>query len=315
MAISVNNQNLNIQTAQFNQPAEKLRTNPNQINDAKTPVSNQSLSDGYASKNLVAPVQRIALTTTAPSVDRLTKDLKELAKSARVTLTQEQIDGIAKLDPVERIMYRDVMGSLRALQKGSISPATYMTNVVNRAAVLGQSYPIAGNTRTGEQTRMLKLIGMAFSQPIHGTEALRILVGSETHPAGSALEQINNEFSKYRNNTRNGQFNPNVTDTDSNSTVTHHFRELMMVGAAAGQAVGNAATEANDSIVTNPGDVRNGYFGSMIGRSLVLGKISNAEASGLIAWAYKTHSGTQPPWGDKPENYNIEDWMKAYRNR
>jgi hypothetical protein len=317
MAISVNNnQNLNVQPVQFNQPAETLRTNPNQTNDIKNPVSNQSLSDGYASKTLVTPVQRIAYSTDAPSVAALTRDVQNLAKSSGVTLKKEQIDDIKNLDPVERKMYSDVIGSLKALKDGRISPATYMTNVVSRAAQLGISHPIR-NVPNGEQVRMLRLMGMAFSDPKGGAklELSRNLAGSSPHLAGSALEQINHKVSEYRNDTRNGQFNPKITDVDSNSTVTHHFRELMWVGAVNGQAVGNLATEKVDSFSENPGDVRNGYFGSMIGRSLYLGKISNAEASGLIAWAYKTHPGTQPPWGDKPENYKIEDWMKAYRNR
>jgi hypothetical protein len=294
---------------------------PNRALENNQQISGGSLSDVQASRNLIVSDLRIArLSDDPPTAAELTVKVRNLARATGTNVTDNQLNDIKNLDRVQRRMYADTLGSLQALSQGRINQATYMTNIVSRAAQLGTSYPL-NNTpgrNNGEQRRMAELIGIVFSDPPGGfkLEASRAAAGSPPSLAGSALEQINRQISLGKNDSAKGGFNRNIIDVNAESTVTHHFRELLMVGFNQGRSVGNLATEnIGDDIATNPGDVRNGYFGSMLGSNLATGDISNSEASQLVEWAYKNHSGTQPPWGNSPNNYILSDWQKALRNR
>ncbi|ADO73473.1 hypothetical protein [Stigmatella aurantiaca] len=235
-------------------------------------------------------------------------------------LTPEQEADIRDLSsPEERRMFLATVRQLEAVKAGSLTPSQYMTNVMQAAA------DIAGTD--GKQ--FAHLVHFAFNEPLNTyvNERVRGILGGGNIPAGSLLETTFKELDGDRNSAKGG-FNPNITDTDPSSTVTHHFAEFLAVGSSTTfnvsplDAFDNPAVEHIDDKTINPGDVRSGYFGVMLGNALKGGKVTPQQAVDLYRWAYTQPPSTMqpPPWGtqdtgtylDPSKDYDITQWMQMY---
>ncbi|QRN96376.1 hypothetical protein JRI60_46455 [Archangium violaceum] len=258
---------------------------------------------------LPARIESLRVPNDAELIDRLNTLRSE-------KLTPEQEAHIRNLSsPEERRMFLATVKQLEAVKAGSLSPSQYMTNVMQSAA------DIAGN----DGKKFAHLVHFAFNEPENAGyhETARKALGGGNIPAGSLLETTFKELDGDLNNAAGG-FNPNITDTASSSTVTHHFAEFLAVGSSTQgiPAVGNAAVEHIDDKTTNPGDVRSGYFGVMLGNALKDGKVTPQQAVDLYRWAYTSQPSTMkpPPWGtqetgaylDPSKDYDINAWMRMY---
>ncbi len=223
-------------------------------------------------------------------------------------------------------MYRKTLDELVKLEDGQINSAQYMANTLINAADLAEANgrsPDSWNYLKPSQEELFKnYLGLVMSEPPMGVfkDAGRELVGGGPDMTGSTLELTYQKI--IADGTGNDGFNPNVTDVSNTNSVTHHFREFLLVGYNSGKFIADKAATAIDDPKTNPGDVRDGYFAGMIGAGLANGDISAREAADLTIWAYTKHGGTQPPWGathkpgehlDRLKDYDVSKWLKAFR--
>ncbi len=249
----------------------------------------------------------------------------KLAEGARAPkLTDQQKLQIESLSPDQKQLYQTAITELTKLADGKSSPADYMTNMIKTAGRMAEA-----NGREDGSWNILKpapaelyrnYIGLIFSDKSHGIarDTVRDFAGTSMSIPGSALETVYQHLTSGKSNVG---FNSNITDVNTTNSVTHHYRELLMMGYNRGQFLADNATEVLDSPKTNPGDVRNGYFSGMLGSALEDGKIKPSEAAAMTAWAYTAHGGSQPPWGAankagnflKRSDYDIDKWLAAYR--
>lgn len=257
------------------------------------------------------------------------KDFNSLARDlGHEPLTNTQKLQIVHMPEDMKEMYRKTLDQLVDLNDGKTTPAQYMANVLNDAADLAEK-----NGRDPESWNMFKpsqeqlfvnYAGLVMSEEPMGfiKDTGRELVGGGPHVAGSALETA---YQAIVADDRAGDgFNPNVVDVNKGNSITHHYREFLVVGYNSGKYIADKATTAIDNPKKNPGDVRDGYFAGMVGAALGKGKITAREAADLTNWAYLEESGAQTPWGDTDvkgayldpdRDYDIDQWMKAYRAR
>ena len=271
----------------------------------------------------------LADTMASEDEKQIFQDYNQLAKElGHEPLTNTQKLQIVHMPEDQKEMYKETLKELRDLQDGKISPSEYMMNTLDNAADLAEKNgrdPDSWNVfKPTQGEKFVNYVGLVMSEVPMGfwKDAGRELVGGGPNISGSALESLYQ--SVVAPGRANDGFNPNITDTDNSNSITHHFREFLVVGYNAGKTIADAAAATIDSPVKNPGDVRDGYFASMLGSALYKGKISPREAANLTEWAYTAHGGKQPPWGataeagtylDPGKDYKIEDWMKAYRER
>jgi hypothetical protein len=273
----------------------------------------------------------IADSLASPEDKKVFQDYNKLAAElGSAPLTDTQKLQIENLPPDQKEMYRGTLNDLINLKNGKISPADYMMNTLSRAAGLAEANgrsPDSWNYLKPSQGELFKnYIGLTMSEKPLGIarDTGRELVGGGPNIAGSALETMYQSIIGKNHSAGEG-FNTNITDTtDPNNSITHHFREFLLVGYNRGKYVADKAAAYIDSPAENPGDVRDGYFAGMLGAALSSGDISPRQAADLTKWAYTKHGGTQPPWGaeniagkflDPDKHYNIKDWLKAYHER
>jgi hypothetical protein len=177
----------------------------------------------------------------------------------------------------------------------------YQFNVMDHAA------DIAGT----DGLKFADMVHAAFSAPDAGygnaKEAGRQLSSGGTSPTGQFLEGI-----YARTDYKTSDFNPLIVDRDDRNTVTHHFGEFLKIGAR-GENVPvldqwDIVTNQDDP-EENPGDVRNGFFGVMLGNGLKDGTITPQQAADLTRWAFSGDSGGAgaPPWGRTADDAKNDD--------
>lgn len=257
---------------------------------------------------------------------KLIDDYNDLSKKMGAPeLTTAEKFALRTLPSDQKDMYRLQLESLTKLANKEINPAQYMAEGLRNAANLALKNEGAWwNPLSSSQEKLfVDYVGLAFCDKSLGLgkDIVRFGAGSPFDLAGAALERT---YSKIVGNEAAKGFNTNITDSnDADNTVTHHFREFLMVGFNSGRTIGNWATTEIDKPEVNPGDVRNGYFGTMIGSALWNGKITPSEAAEMTIWAYTAHGGSQPPWGDhnvqgnklSTDDYFLNPWLRAFRAR
>lgn len=265
----------------------------------------------------------------ATAEDRSTfKEFDALARRARAPrLTDAQKLDYINLTPDMKEMFKNTLNELEKLASGKIEPSQYMTNTMNDAVRLAEANgrsPYSWNYLKPSQAALFRdYVGMVFSERPGGfwREIARDIAGSPHSSIGSALETAYQRLTEKP--TAGDSFNPNILDNNVTNSVTHHFRELFVIGFNSGKFIGDLATTQRDDARLNPGDVRNGFFASMLGNALQQGKITPREAAQLTEWAYTKHGGTAPPWGTTNQRtkwlgsseYDIDKWMDAYKKR
>ncbi|MBS1953334.1 MAG: hypothetical protein JST89_04055 [Cyanobacteria bacterium SZAS-4] len=257
---------------------------------------------------------------------KLIDDYNALSKKTGAPeLTTAEKFALHTLPSDQKEMYRLQIESLTKLANKEINPAQYMAESLRNAAKLAEKNEGSWWNPFGSSKEQLFVdyVGLAFCDKSLGLgkDIVRAGAGSPFDLAGAALERT---YAKLVTNEAAKGFNTNITDTnDPDNTVTHHYREFLMVGYNSGRTIGNWAATEIDKPDINPGDVRNGYFGTMIGSALWNGKITPSEAAEMTIWAYTAHGGKQPPWGDRnvtgskltTDDYFLNPWLKAYRSR
>lgn len=272
----------------------------------------------------------IAESLASPEDKKIFSDFNKLAGACgHEPLTDTQKLQIENLPEDLKQMYKQTLGELKDLKDGKISPADYMMHTMSHAADLAEANgraPDSWNLFKPSQGELFKnYIGLVMSEKPLGLfrDAGRELVGGGPNIGGSSLESVYQSIIAKNRSASEG-FNPNIADTDPSNSITHHFREFLVVGYNSGKYIADKAATAIDSPVDNPGDVRDGFFAGMIGAALNSGDVTPRDAVDLTKWAYTKHGGTQPPWGSEnvPGNYlnpdtdyNIKNWLKAYRER
>ncbi len=284
-------------------------------------------SDGLLPKIDVHGIVDKAVLALGSEEDRkLIHDMDAVAKRAgSPPLTERQKLAIESLRPDEKEMYRDTINELAKLANHEITPAQYMADGLKNAARLAEKNGRAPDSWNVFQPSRADLycnyVGLAFSEHSLGfkRDVVRSGAGSGMSLPGSALEDA---YQGLIGNHAAQGFNPNVADVDPTNSITHHYREFLNVSYKRGRTIGDWATTEIDKPEVNPGDVRNGYFASMIGSALKNNKITPTEAANMTVWAYTAHDGAQPLWGDKnkkgnyldPNDYFLNPWLKAYRS-
>jgi hypothetical protein len=270
-------------------------------------------------------IDKVVMTVASEEDRQLIHDMDAVAKRAgSPALTERQKLAIENLRPDEKEMYRDTITELNKLANGEITPAQYMADGLKNAASLAEKNGRASDSWNIFQPSKADLycnyVGLAFSEHSLGRakDFFRSGAGSGMSVPGSALEDA---YQGLIGSHAAQGFNANVADVDPTNSITHHYREFLNVGYRRGRSIGDWATTEIDKPEVNPGDVRNGYFATMIGSALKNDKITPTEAADLTIWAYTMHGGTQPLWGDAnkkgnfldPKDYFLNPWLKAYR--
>lgn len=266
----------------------------------------------------VGPVRQQQLPPATPDVEALIGQMSELrAQNGLEALTEAELTDIRRLNTNELRMYEFTLGQLGQVAAGTLSPADYMFSVMDEAARLA-----------GDDTRLFRhLVTFAFaSQP--PTVIEENLAGRHGHLAGSTIEETLYGLCGKLQNADQG-FNPAVLDTlnPKTSTVTHHFSAFIELaqGALSAWGVDNAHHSLGDA-GTNPGDVRNGNFGAMVGYAVRWGKMSPEDLSALVRWAYSASPEAPAPWGspatdaqgsavpfgDSNSHFELKDWTRLY---
>ena len=288
-------------------------------------------SRALASAGIIGDVQLTAigdqmLVGSSKEDQKLIDDYNALSKkSGAPELTSAEKFAIRTLPSDQKEMYRLQLDSLTKLADKEINPAQYMAEGLRNAASLATKHEGSwwNPLSSSKEQLFVDYVGLAFCDKSLGLgkDIARFGAGSPFDLAGAALERT---YTKMVDNEAAKGFNTNITDSnDPSNTVTHHFREFLMVGYNSGRTVGNWATTEIDKPEVNPGDVRNGYFGTMIGSALWNGKITPSEAAEMTIWAYTAHDGKQPPWGDHDakgnklttDDYFLNPWLRAFRSR
>ncbi len=117
--------------------------------------------------------------------------------------------------------------------------------------------------------------------------------------------------------TANHGFNSHIQDIRNDSTISHHYNELLQMGAKLGLDVGYRAQFWLDGrrpppdgqlYSRNDGDMRLGYFAVEVGDAVARGELSPVHAAQLTKWAFEARTGR--PW-----NLNLRDYEKrAYED-
>lgn len=241
--------------------------------------------------------------------DTVERTLSQVRNEPEFQLSEEEQTAIRSLSPEEQAVYRTTLSELLRLRRGEISGSQYAVNVMQAAA------DVAGDRRS----LFVDLVQMTFSDP--DTFLTRIqrhaASGAGAHTAGSLIESAHYDLWTPGNapgNTTEGGWNPNVVDTeDENSTVTHHFGEFLRVGNRSRfQLRGMWAADACETLngLSNRGDIRNGYFGVMLGYALREGQISPQDAVRMTEWAMTRNGERQanPPWGSTETETEFLSW-------
>lgn len=208
---------------------------------------------------------------------------------------------------------------LENIKDNKADSSDYMINILKKSSEL------AGNN----SQKFIQLVGEVFSEKEGSFDFFRKVLGAGSHKAGNILEPLLVEIiSEGKGAGVEAGFNSNMTDDiDRNNTMTHHYGEFIQVGFHRGETLGKIASFVIDtpyimpSMTYNNGDVRSGYFASMLGDGLRDKKIKPADVVKLTQWAYTNeHNGLKdPPFGrvDKDEfmnwsQYKIDKWIKDY---
>ncbi|MBS2008305.1 MAG: hypothetical protein JST01_14755 [Cyanobacteria bacterium SZAS TMP-1] len=283
----------------------------------------------------VGTLPKLDLTGDRSLVDRMASDedqkmfsdLDAIARrSGGPRLTDSQKAQIEMMSPSEKQMYRFAIDELQKLADNKISPSDFMADNLRKAASLAEENGRAPGSwnifKPTAQELYVQYVSQTFCDHSLGLakDVARGLAGSPVNNAGIAIEE--NYAALIKNRADQG-FNPNVADTDKSNSITHHYREVLMVAFNSGILAADKATLYLDKPDVNPGDVRNGYFAAMIGSGLYHQKLTPTEAANLTIWAYTQHGGTQPPWGTtneknnylQPSDYYLNPWLRAYRGR
>ncbi len=237
---------------------------------------------------------------------------------AKEAITTGQLNDIKNFDPLKQDMFLTSLKEMESLKAGKTNAADYMLNIMNHAADL------SGN----DGGKFIDLVGEMFSDVPIPLDFFRRILGGGPHSGGNVLEPMLDRVVESQQGSHG--FNPNMTDDiDKNNTLTHHVGEFLQVGYNRGNFLGKFAAGVIDSgyigIIQsqkNEGDVRSGYFSTMIGSALKKNKISPHDAVKLFRWAYaENHGGKQaPPFGSREtegkymnwSDYNIKKWINAY---
>lgn len=298
------------------------RTNTAQSVDKPKPKPEREkfppIDDGFEASNSKLDISKMSTTGAGkdgpiPTTAELKAGIEKHQNLAgKVKLNAEELDSLKDMGPDERRMYGAVIGELDALKAGKINAGQYQANVMDHAA------RIAG--KDGE--KFVDLTAMAFSDSRQGwqMDIARTVAGNPRHPAGSVLEQAFNGTKG-----QNEGFNKNVLDTESKyDSVSHHFGAFFDVGGSRGKGPSSVLAGIWDSKDTNPGDVRQGRFGAMLGDGAASGEISPADASKLHRWAFTEGGGPPPPWGNDAtkakdgthftshSDFSLNEWAQAY---
>lgn len=247
-------------------------------------------------------------TGPVPTVDAL---LEGIGRHTKLDATQEK--HLRSLSDDRKRMYGAVIGELDALKAGSINPAQYHANVLERAA------QIAGQ----DGRKFTNLVGSCFTPDTGGVlNAMRAVLGNAFDPAGSALLD---SYAATPGRSSNRGFNPMVLDNeDPGQDVTHHYGAHLDVAANRLDVLSSLLAGARDSKETNPGDVRTGRFAAMLGGGAAFGRISPRDAVKLHRWAFNDGQAKPPPWGNDPakaadgthftamSDYRLSTWVAAY---
>lgn len=245
-------------------------------------------------------------------VTGLHQELKAINK-----ITPKQLNEIRNFDLPHREMFIKSLQELESLKNGKTNAADYMINIMKYAADL------SGNDRK----KFVDLVGEMFSDIPIPLDIFRKILGAGPHSAGNLLEPMLDKIVEKQGGSFG--FNSNITDDiDKNNTMTHHAGEFLQIGYNRGGWLGKLAADAIDRNTgfiqskLNEGDIRSGYFSSMVGSALKKNIITPHDAVKLFKWAFTTsHGGKEPPlygsketqgnylkWGD----YKIENWVSAY---
>ncbi len=267
----------------------------------------------------VGPVRQQQETPPTPDVEALISQMSDLrARSGLPALTEPELADTRRLNTNELRMYEFSLGQLGQVAEGTLNPADYMFSVLDEAA------RIAGDD-TGQ---FRHLVSFAFAseppEPFSGEN----LAGRHGHLAGSTIEETLYGLAVKMRNADQG-FNPVIVDsTDPNgSTVTHHFGAFVELaqGLLGGLGIQQAHHDLGDA-GNNPGDVRNGNFGGMVGYAMRENKLSPQDLSALIRWAYSATPDAPAPWatpatdpqgngvpfGSDPSHFDLSTWVELY---
>jgi len=253
-------------------------------------------------------------------------------------LTRNAEQRIRTMKTDERQIVAVALNMQVAVADGHITNAEYMFKVMESAAIIARDDP----------ERFLHLIALVFAKRTAKTwhkglsiksyvaswvfEAGRTPLGGGYDAAGRFVEQTHNAYARSSTRGVDG-YNANVIDKVDpfGNTITHHLVEFLRVGFhrwpilgkwAQDVIDGDFSTLVEENAQINTGDIRSGYFGTMLGDALSRGAVQPREAVALVRWAYGQHSESPPPWGTKAngaylnwDNYNFEHWLAAFRNR
>lgn len=257
--------------------------------------------------------------TATPDVEALISRLSDVrAQNGLEPITEAELADIRGLQGNELRMYEFSVGKLEQLAAGTITSADYMFSVLDEAARIA-----------GDDTGMFRqLATFAFASEPPAALSLENFAGRHGHIAGNSLEETHYALCAKRMNADQG-FNPAVLDTlyTKTSNVSHHFSAF--VELAQGLGGGWGIESAHDSLgdaVTNPGDVRNGNFGAMVGFAMRWNDMSPTDLASLIRWAYSATPDAPAPWGtpatnadgasvpfgDDPSHFELETWVSLY---
>lgn len=258
---------------------------------------------------------------------------------------------ISKLTETEQEMFEQGIAEVQKLSLMQTNPAQYMQVLIEKAAELSiensgkaslpissRVFPSRRKSSAEENANLLfvHLIGIVFPHRTSGNfngyyiKLGRFFFRISSHQTGEILEDIYEKKSeeyflkikldeKLSNDEKaaklNLGFNRNVLDREfDKNTVTHHFREFLILGYSKGKFWGNFTANFIDDFDKNPGDVKSAYFAVMLGDALRKNKISVREATDLIVWAFIESDKSKPFWSNFKRDYNIEKWKENFRD-
>lgn len=233
------------------------------------------------------------------------------------SLDASQLSSLKRLNPDERRMYGAALAQLDALKSGTINAAEYQANLMDAAARL------AGD----DGKKFVELAALPMSAGTMGVifDGVRAAAGAAPNYAGSAIE-LASQTARFGNGKKdpNTGFNPMVLDNEfPGDTITHHFGAYLQVAANRSTNLSEAVALLRDSPDTNPGDVRNGMFGAMLGGAAADRKLIPTDIARLNRWAMSADAKPPPPWGNDAKvanspaftsmsDFKLADWVRAY---
>ena len=257
--------------------------------------------------------------TATPDVEALISRLSDVrAQHGLEPISEAQLADIRKLSGNDLLMYEFSVGKLEQLAAGTITSADYMFSVLDEAARIA-----------GDDTRLFRhLVTFAFASEPSGPFSGQNLAGRHGHVAGSSLEETHYDLCGKLMNADQG-FNPAVLDTlyTKTSNVSHHFSAFVEIAQGLGGPWGiELAHGSLGDAGTNPGDVRNGNFGGMVGFAVRWNEMSPTDLVSLIRWAYSATPDAPAPWGtpatnadgasvpfgDDGSHFKLETWVALY---